>query len=292
MHASDVSVIITARNKAESIGVLVRKIRALYPGYEVIVVNDGSSDDTAEVARESGAIVYSHPYSVGAGAAVKSGIRIASGEVLVLLDGEGRHDPEDIARLVELLPEFDMAVGARPAGRQSWGRRSLRARLLDRLASYVAKFPVQDLTSGFLAVKADVARRLLHLLPNTHAYSASLTLGVLREGWCLKYHPVQVLEGNGDDTASFRSVRYGSEFVATITRICTLHSPLRIFLPVSLFTFLLGLGYYIFTFVTAGRFTNMSALLLTTAVVIFMMGLVSEQITQMRFEGLQRDRLD
>lgn len=291
MHASDVSVIITAHNRAQSIGVLVRKVRALYPGYEVIVVNDGSSDDTAEVARESGAIVYSHPYSVGVGAAVKSGIRIASGDVLVFVDGEGLHEPEDIARLVELLPEYDMVVGTRPAGRQSYGTRGLGARWLNRLASYVSKFPVQDLTSGFLAVKADVARRLLYLLPNTYSYATSLTLGVLREGWCLKYHPIQLQESK-KGRARFRLFRDVAVFIMMITRICTLQSPLRIFLPVSLFTFLLGLGYYIFTFVTSGRFTNMSALLLTTAVVIFMMGLVSEQITQMRFEGLQRDRLD
>ncbi len=288
MAESDVSVIIPACNEAQSIGTLVRKIRSLHPGYEIIVVNDGSSDDTAEVARGAGAIVYSHPYNVGNGAAVKSGIRIASGEILVLMDGDGQHEPEDIARMVELFPEYDMVVGARPAGHQSSFLRGLGNRMLNRLASYVAKFPIQDLTSGFRGVKANVARTFLYLLPNTYSYPTSLTLGVLREGWCVKYLSIMA-HARKKGKSQIRLIRDGAKFIMIITKICTLYSPLRIFLPVSFFTFLLGLGYYIFTFVTTGRFTNMSALLLTTSVIIFMMGLVSEQITQMRFEGNQRD---
>jgi glycosyltransferase involved in cell wall biosynthesis len=288
MPGSDVSVIIPACNEGQSIGMLVRKVRSLYPSYEVIVVNDGSTDDTAEVARESGAIVYSHPYNVGNGAAVKSGMRIASGEIFVLMDGDGQHDPEDIARMVELLPEYDLVVGARPAGQQSSIMRGLGNRLLNRLASYVAKFPIQDLTSGFRAVKADVARKFLYLLPNTYSYPTSLTLGVLREGWCVKCLPIRT-PPRREGRSQLRILRTGAKFIMITTKVCTLYSPLRIFLPVSFFTFLLGIGYYIFTFVTMGRFTNMSALLLTTAVIIFMMGLVSEQITQMRFEANQRD---
>jgi glycosyltransferase involved in cell wall biosynthesis len=288
MPGRDVSVIIPACNEGESIGMLVRRIRSLHPDYEIIVVNDGSADDTAEVARDSGAIVYSHPYNVGNGAAVKSGMRIASGEILVLMDGDGQHDPEDIDRMVELIPEYDMVVGARPAGRQSSFMRGAGNRLLNWLASYVTKFQIQDLTSGFRAVKADVARKFLYLLPNTYSYPTSLTLGVLREGWCVKYLPVQV-HARKKGKSQIRLLRDGAKFIMIITKICTLYSPLRIFLPVSLCTFLLGLGYYIYTFVTMGRFTNMSALLLTTSVIIFMMGLVSEQITQMRFEGNQRD---
>lgn len=291
MPGRDVSVIIPACNEAQSIGMLVRKIHRLYPKYEVIVVNDGSTDDTAEVARDSGAIVYSHPYNVGNGAAVKSGIRIASGEILVLMDGDGQHEPEGIAGMVELFPEYDMVVGARPASQQSSILRGVGNQILNWLASYVAKFSIQDLTSGFRALKADVAHKFLYLLPNTYSYPTSLTLGVLREGWCVKYLPIKA-NARKKGKSQIRLLRDGARFIMIITKICTLYSPLRIFLPVSLLTFLLGLGYYIFTYVTAGRFTNMSALLFTTAVIIFMMGLVSEQITQMRFEGNQRDQFN
>jgi len=291
MGENDVSVILPACNEAGSIGTLVSRIRHLYPDYEVIVVNDGSSDETADVAREAGALVYSHPYNVGNGAAVKSGIRIASGEILVFMDGDGQHNPEDIARLLEPFPEYDMAVGARPHGRQSSLIRGVGNRFLNWLASYVAKFGVQDLTSGFRAVKAETVRRFLSLLPNTYSYPTSLTLGVLREGWCVKYIPVNVRARTGG-RSRIRLLRDGSRFIMIIAKICTLYSPLRIFLPVSLFAFLLGLGYYIYTFITMGRFTNMSALLFTTSVIIFMMGLVSEQITQMRFEGNERDHFN
>lgn len=291
MPGRDVSVIIPAFNEGESIGMLVRQIRSLHPNYEIIVVNDGSTDETADVAKDSGAIVYSHPYNVGNGAAVKSGIRIASGEILALMDGDGQHDPEDIAGMVELFPEYDMVVGARPAGQQSSFLRGAGNRVLNWLASYVAKFPIQDLTSGFRAVKADVAHKFLYLLPNTYSYPTSLTLGVLREGWCVKYLPIEV-KARKKGKSQIRLIRDGAKFIMIITKICTLYSPLRVFLPVSLFTFLLGLGYYIFTYATAGRFTNMGVLLLTTAVIIFMMGLVSEQITQMRFEGTQRNHFN
>ena len=291
MADRDVSVIIPACNEGRSIGMLVRKIRSLHPDYEVIVVNDGSTDDTADVARESGAIVFSHPYNVGNGAAVKSGIRIASGEILVLMDGDGQHDPEDIAKMVGLFPEYDMVVGARMRGQQSSFLRGAGNRFLNWLASYVAKFRIQDLTSGFRAVKAETAQRFLPLLPNTYSYPTSLTLGVLREGWCVKYLPVKV-QARTKGKSRIRLIRDGSRFIMIIAKICTLYSPLRIFLPVGLFTFLIGLGYYIYTFVTTGRFTNMSALLFTTAVIIFMMGLVSEQITQMRFEGNERDQFN
>lgn len=268
---------------------LVRKIRSLHPDFEVIVVNDGSNDDTADVARESGAIVFSHPYNVGNGAAVKSGIRIASGEILVLMDGDGQHDPEDIAKMVGLFPEYDMVVGARPRGHQSSVLRGVGNRIFNWLASYVAKFRVEDLTSGFRAVKAEVAGQFVYLLPNTYSYPTSLTLGVLREGRCVKYIPITVHARKGGKSR-VRLLRDGARFVMIIAKICTLYSPLRIFLPVSLGFFVLGVSYYLYTYIVSGRFTNMSALLFTASVLICMLGLISEQITQLRFDRDEEGR--
>ena len=289
MTETTVSVIIPAYNEVRTIGDVVKKIRSLYRDFEIIVINDGSTDDTEEAAKEAGAIVYSHPHNIGNGAAIKSGIRIASGEILVFMDGDGQHEAKDIAKLVEHFPGYDMVVGARPRGHQaSWGR-AVGNRIFNWLASYVAKFPVQDLTSGFRAVKSDIANNLLYLLPNTYSYPTTLTLGVLRSGRSLKYIRNNTLKRNMGKS-KVRVFRDGLKFFMIITKICALYSPLRIFLPVSFGFFVIGLFYYIYTYFTSGRFTNMSALLFMTSVMIFMMGLISEQVTQMRFERSEGDK--
>lgn len=289
MGKTAVSIIIPAYNEAQVIRELVTKIRTLYPEFEIIVINDGSTDDTVKMATDAGAIVYSHPYNIGNGAAIKSGIRIASGDILVFMDGDGQHDPAEIAILVEQFPDFDMVVGARTKGVQTSWIRALGNWMYNKLASYVGKFQVEDLTSGFRAVKSEIAHSFLYLLPNTYSYPTTLTLGVLRSGRSLKYVPINVNKRQRGDS-KIKVFRDGVRFFLIITKICALYSPLRIFLPISFMTFFLGLGYYLYTFFALGRFTNMSALLLTTSVLIFMMGLISEQICQMRFERSEGDK--
>ena len=289
MEKTEVSTIIPAYNEAQTIGDVVAKIMSLYPDFEMIVVNDGSTDNTASVAKNAGALVYSHPYNIGNGAAVKSGIRFASGKILVFMDGDGQHDPEDIRKLLEYFPDFDMVVGARSKGHQASRGRALGNWIYNRLATYVAKFPVKDLTSGFRAVKSDVARNLLYLLPNTYSYPATLTLGVLRSGRSMRYIPINA-QSRKKGKSKIKIFRDGIRFFLIIAKICTLYSPFRVFLPVSIMMFFLGLGYYLYTFFAWGRFTNMSALLFTTSILIFMMGLISEQICQMRFERSEGDK--
>jgi glycosyltransferase involved in cell wall biosynthesis len=290
MSNAKVTVIIPTYNEAESIGHVISRLRALYPDFEIIVVNDGSTDETGRVAKDAGALVYSHPYNIGNGAAIKSGIRIASGDILVFMDGDGQHDPEEIEEMLKFFPDYDMVVGARPKGHQaSWGR-ALGNWLYNRLATYVAQFPVEDLTSGYRAVKADIVQGFLYLLPNTYSYPTTLTLGILRGGRSLKYVPIRV-EKRRKGNSKIKVFEDGIRFFLIITKICALYSPLRVFLPISFLTFCLGLGYYLYTFFIWHRFTNMSALLFTTSVLIFMLGLVSEQISQMRFERSEGDKL-
>jgi glycosyltransferase involved in cell wall biosynthesis len=284
-----VSIIIPAYNEETNINLVIKRVVELYPDFELIVVDDGSTDNTASVAKDAGALVYSHPYNIGNGAAIKSGIRIASGEILVFMDGDGQHAPEDIKEILEYFPEFDMVVGARAKGHQASWTRALGNKIYNRFASYVVKFPVEDLTSGFRAVKADVVRNLLYLFPNTYSYPTTLTLSILRIGRSLKYISIEG-RTRKSGKSKIRIFKDGIRFFLIITKICTLFSPFRIFLPVSLFMFILGLSYYLYTFFTIGRFTNMSALLFTTSVLIFMMGLVSEQICQMRFERSEGER--
>ena len=280
MKTDKISVIIPAYNEAESIGELVARIRGVYPEFEVLVIDDGSSDDTARVAGQAGAVVYSHPYNIGNGAAVKSGIRRATGQILVFMDGDGQHGPEDIATLLAHFPHYDMVVGARQHKRRGSWVRAIGNTIYNWLASYVAKFPIEDLTSGFRAVRADVARQFVSLLPNTYSYPTTLTLAVLRTGRSVRYIPIK-LQNRESGKSQIRVVKDGVRFLMIIIKICTLYSPMRVFLPVSGSLFLMGLFYYLYTFITQNRFTNMSALLFTTSVVIFMMGLVSEQVCQL-----------
>jgi len=278
-----ISIIIPAYNEVSTIGDLVSKIVSLYHDFEIIVVNDGSTDDTGIIAKNAGAKVHNHPYNIGNGAAVKSGIRHASGDILVFMDGDSQHDPEDIGKMLEYFPEYDMVVGARSIKGQSSIGRALGNKIYNWLASYVAMFPIKDLTSGFRAVKSDLARQLVNLLPNTYSYPSTLTLGALRSGRSLTYIPINI-QKRKMGKSKINLSKDGVRFFMIIIRICTLYSPLRVFFPVSFIMFVLGLSYYGYTYFTYGRFTNMSALLFTTSVLIFMMGLISDQICQMRFE--------
>ena len=288
MAGLTVSIIIPAFNEGENIGDVVKTIRSLYPSFEVIVIDDGSVDDTAEKAAQAGAKVFRHPYNIGNGAAIKSGIRTASGDILVFMDGDGQHDPADIPRLLEHLPEYDMVVGARKKGAQASLGRAIGNKIYNWLGSYVSKFPIPDLTSGFRAVKKEIALEFLYLLPNTYSYPSTLTLGVLRTGRSVKFVPIDV-QPRKEGKSKLHLFRDGVRFFMIITRICTFYSPMRIFLPVSFLSFLLGLINYSVTFFAQGRFTNMSALFFINAVLIFMMSLISEQICQMRFERRQRN---
>jgi glycosyltransferase involved in cell wall biosynthesis len=283
MEEKKVSIIIPAYNEEKTIADIISRIQGLYPFAEIIVINDGSTDNTAAAALKSGVKVYNHPYNIGNGAAVKSGIRAATGDILVLMDGDGQHNPEDIGVMLACFPEFDMVVGARShKGQASFGR-AFGNTIYNWFASYVTKFSVKDLTSGFRAVKADIARNFLYLLPNTYSYPTTITLGVLRNGNSVKYIPIWVQKRqNGHSRIKF--FQDGIRFFMIITRIATMYSPMRVFLPVSFTMFLLGLLRYGFTFFSEGRFTNMSALFFVTSVIIFMMSLISEQVCQMRYE--------
>lgn len=283
MSNKKVTVVIPAYNEAGSIGNIISEIKSLYPDFEVIVINDGSVDDTAAEAKKAGATVYSHPYNVGNGAAIKSGIRVASGDITVFMDGDGQHNPQDIAVLLQYIPEFDMVVGARALSGQASLGRAFGNKIYNWLGSYVTKFPIQDLTSGLRAIKSDIARNFLYLLPNTYSYPTTITLGVLRSGNSVKYVPIESPRRT-KGKSGINLFSDGVRFFMIIIRISTLYSPMRVFLPVSIGMFLLGLIRYLHSYITEGRFTNMSALLFVSSVTIFMMSLISEQITQMRFE--------
>lgn len=275
-----VSIVLPAKNEAASLDKLLAKLAQFAPSAEVIVVDDGSTDSTAEIARRLGARVVSHPYCLGNGAAIKTGAKTATGELLVFMDADGQHDPADIPRLISLLEKgYDMVVGSRSITSQaSFGRR-LANSLYNRLASYVTGHRIRDLTSGFRAVRRHKFLEFLHLLPNGFSYPTTSTIAFFRAGYPVAYIPIEAARRTGN--SHIRPVHDGIRFLLIIFRICTLYSPLKLFFPASLAFFAMGLCNYIYTYLTAGRFTNMSALMFTTSVLVLLIGLVSEQITQL-----------
>src|SRR5688572_2270760 len=278
-----ISVILPAKNEAEGLQRTLPALRAQLPDAEVIVVDDGSTDATAAVAAQHGARVLSAPYSMGNGAAIKRGARAASGDVLVFMDADGQHDPAHIQQLLRQIEAgFDMAVGARGAGGQANVGRGAANAAYNRLASWMTGHKVADLTSGFRAVRADKFREFLHLLPNGFSYPTTSTMAFFRSAYPVAYVPIPVAKrvGTGSHIRPFRD---GLRFLLIIFKIATLYSPLKLFVPTAVGFGLLGLGYYGYTFATEHRFTNMSALLLSAAVVIFLIGLVSEQITSLTY---------
>jgi glycosyltransferase involved in cell wall biosynthesis len=278
---STTSIIVPALNEAEAIDGLVRALRGSAPWHEVIVVDDGSSDGTGERAREAGAIVVRHPYNKGNGAAVKTGIRRATGDAILIVDGDGQHRPADAVRLVSRLDEYDLVIGARSAATQATTSRRLGNALLNRLATYLTDREIPDLTSGFRAARRECMLEFLHLLPNGFSTPTTTTLAFIKAGYSVAFEPVDAEQRQGK--SKIKLARDGAKFFLILLKIITIFSPLKIFVPVSVVTFLLGFGYAI----RQSHVTNSSVLLILLAVVIFLVGLVSEQISALRFERRQ-----
>ena len=277
-----ISIIIPAKDESGSLPLLLQKLRRLHPEAEIVVVDDGSQDNSGEIARSNGAIVIRHPYSIGNGAAVKSGVRAARGKILICIDADGQHPAEDVARLLELYRlGYDMVVGARVSATHASPWRRMANGFYNVLASWMVGHEVQDLTSGFRAVDADYFREYLYLLPNGFSYPTTITMAFFRAGHRVGYVPIQAAKREG--RSHIQPLRDGVRFVLIIFKIATLYSPLKIFLPISALFFFTGLGYYLHTYYVHHQFTNMSALLFITSVLIFLIGLVSEQITTLLY---------
>jgi len=284
MKQALLSLIIPARNEAAGLRRLLPELIATLPDAEIIVVNDGSNDDTLIVCETHKVKVISHPYPKGNGAAVKSGARAANGDVLIFMDADGQHKPEDIPALLEKFAEgYDMVVGARQSGSHAGAHRAVANDVFSRLATWMVQQPVEDLTSGFRVVKADKFRNFLYLLPNGFSYPTTITMSFFRAGFSVAYVPIHTPRRT-TGKSHIQPTRDGVRFLLIIFKIGTLYSPLKLFLPISLTFFFTGLGYYLFTFITQHRFTNMSALLLTTSVLVFLIGLISEQITMLIYK--------
>jgi len=285
-----VSVVLPALDEELNLRSLLPRLREVLQAiegyaFEILVVNDGSLDGTPHLAAEFGARVVGHPEPLGNGAAVKKGIREARGEWILLMDADGQHPPEEIPRLLERTGDYDMVVAARRGNQQL--HRSLANRMYNGLASYVTGRRIEDLTSGFRLVRAEPLRSFLYLLPNTFSYPTTITLAMIRAGFPVAYVPF--LPARREGRSKIKVFRDGSRFLMILMKITTLFSPLRIFMPLALGVWGLGIIWYVFTYVTSHRFTNMALLALVQGSILFMLGLISEQVAQLRFDRSSRE---
>ena len=282
---SSVSVVIPAYHEADVIADVVSALGASGPWREIIVVDDGSTDETSARAQRAGAIVVRHPYNKGNGAAVKSGIRRATGEFVLIIDGDGQHRPDDARRIVSRLGEYDLVIGARSTETQATKARRFGNTALNRLASYLTGRDIPDLTSGLRAARREHLREFLHLLPNGFSTPTTTTLAFIKAGYNVAFEPIEARQRVG--TSKIRFASDGAKFLMIIFKIVTLFSPLRVFLPISAASFVLGCAYAIWTIAMHSKIPNGAVLLILFAVVVFLVGLVSEQISALRFEGRQ-----
>jgi glycosyltransferase involved in cell wall biosynthesis len=290
-----VSVLVPAYNEEAIIDDIIQRVSHTLTdssySFEIIVIDDGSTDQTAIRAEQVGAKVIRHPYNIGNGASIKTGIRAALGDIIVMMDADGQHPPEDILRLLEVVGPYDLVVGARTKGSDSTIHRDIANHAYNLLASYVSGRRILDLTSGFRAINASVARGFVYLLPNKFSYPTTLTLATLRTGRSVAYVPIVSPKRVGK--SKIRLLSDGVRFFLIILRIATFYSPLKIFIPISLLMFLTGFGYGLYKVLALGLpYGPTSAMLMTVAVVVFMVGLVAEQVAQLRFEWSERFERD
>jgi glycosyltransferase involved in cell wall biosynthesis len=286
--SSKISIIIPSKNEIQGLKGIIPGLKEHFSDSEIIIVDDGSDDTTRELCNEHGLTCISHPYSKGNGAAIKSGVRNASGEIFVFMDADGQHDPEKISELLKKMDEgFDMVVGARSASSQASVGRLCANTFYNWFAALMVGQRVEDLTSGFRAVRADYFRKFLHLLPNGFSYPTTCTMAFFRSGYSVGYVPIEANKRIGK--SHIKLIKDGVRFLLILFKIGTLYSPLKIFFPISVMSFTTGMFYYLYTYISVGRFTNMSALLFTTAIIIFLMGLISEQITNLIYSQNQDD---
>lgn len=282
---SAVSIVIPAFNEGAAIGAVISVLRATAAWHEIIVVDDGSKDATATSAAAAGARVIRHPYNKGNGAAVKSGIRAALGEFVLIMDGDGQHQPEDARRIVDRLGEYDLVIGARSTETQATFARRFGNAALNGLASYLTDREIPDLTSGFRAARRDHLREFIHLLPNGFSTPTTTTLAFIKAGYNVAFEPVHARARVGQ--SKIRFARDGAKFLMIILKVVTLFSPLRVFLPISVVSFVLGTAYALWTVASQSKIPNGAVLLIMFSVIVFLVGLVSEQISALRFEGRQ-----
>jgi glycosyltransferase involved in cell wall biosynthesis len=281
------SVVIPAYNEGPRVGAIVRAIRERLPQAEIIVVDDASGDDTSAQAAAAGARVITRPHNVGNGAGVKTGVRAASGEVVVVMDADGQHDPDDLPRLLDHVGRYDMVVATRlDRESQENAVRWLGNGAVNAFGSYLVGMPMLDLTSGYRAFKREVLLEFLHLLPNSFGWPNTSAMALAKAGYHIRFEPVAMRRRQGGRSTQ-KLFKNGIRNLLIMLRMVSLFAPLRVYFPVALAMFALSLLAYVASVAVNGvwlKIPNATAALFVGGIVVFMFGLLAEQIAGLRFQ--------
>ena len=288
-HTNTLSIVLPAFNEADSLTFLLPQLRAAYPDDEILVINDGSTDNTESICKKNKVKVISYPYSQGNGAAIKEGCRHAKGDIIIFMDADGQHSVEDIPRLLKKMEQgYDMVVGARQASTHSSTLKRLGNAFFNKFASIMTGHTIMDLTSGFRAVRKDIFSKFLYLMPNGFSYPTTSTMAFFRSGYPVGYVTIHASSRTEGTSSNIKVIKDGFRFRLMILKIGALYSPMGLFLPISFFLLFTGLGYYVYTYVFYSRFTNMSALLFISSLMVFLIGILSEQISSLHYRDSSR----
>lgn len=283
MHLDNkkISVIIPAYNEEQAIGNVIDELSRLSIIDEIIVVNDGSSDTTGEKAADRGATVIYHEVNSGYGASLKTGMINARNDIVAFFDADGQHDPEDLEAMIKHIDKYDMVSGSRRAGTHSPLWRKPGKMFIGVLANYLAGYKIPDLNCGLRLIKKQAIMPYLKLLPNKFSLSTTSLIFFIKDGLKVKFIPITARKRIGE--SSLR-IHHGLETVILVLRMITCFEPLKIFLPTSLFIFVVGFIYALSEFIMVGRFGATSLFLGISSLLVFFFGLISDQIANIRKE--------
>lgn len=279
-----VSIVIPAYNEESSITELIKRIFAVSKDFELIVSSDGSTDATVRLAKDAGAIVVEHPYNVGNGAAVKDGALRATRDYIVFMDADLQHQPDDVVQLLQYLPEYDMVIGARTKESMTDLHRNIGNKILIKIAENISGHKINDLTSGFRAVKKELFLKFMHLYPLRYSYPTTSTLAFLSAGYFVKYVPLSSIQKRIHGESNIRPLKDGMRFIHIILRVIMTFHPMKIFLPITLTLFLGGIAVSVYQLLQVGGIRSSSIILLLSSVIVFLNGMLAEQISQIRRE--------
>lgn len=280
MSAARLSIIIPAYNEAEAIGPTLRKLSGMtFPiEHEIIIVDDGSTDDTYKVCSEFPVILLKHSVNKGYGAALKTGIRKSSGDRIIILDSDGQHDPDEISKFIDLLEEYDMVIGERSAESFQVANRKLGKRIIRKVGEYLVEQKLPDFNSGFRAFRKDLILELLHMMPNGFSFSTTSTLAFLKEGYNIATLPINVKERVGRKS-NVKFFKDGSKTMLLLFRIIMLFNPLKVFFPASIAISFFGLAFGVYGYIEFDKFSNTGVLMITLGMFLFFIGLLADQIS-------------